>query len=103
MSTLTPYRRNAEKIARVNGTGLREKIRGLLGYQAEELGNAQSTGYVLKRLQLTDHSRRKHHVSGKLHAIERREVLDMMRRYDVSALKMKMQKTGQVGQPFSFS
>jgi hypothetical protein len=39
-----------------------------------------------KRLQLIDQSRRKHHVGGKLYAIERREVLDMMQRYDVTPI-----------------
>ena len=75
--------RGADEIVWVKGTELREKIRSLLGQSADEMGNAQWIGHILKRLQLIDQSRRKHHVGGKLYAIERREVLDMMQRYDV--------------------
>ncbi|MCU0462966.1 MAG: CHC2 zinc finger domain-containing protein [Anaerolineae bacterium] len=73
----------ADAVVWVKGSDLREKIRGLLGMSGEEMGNAQWIGHILKRLQLIDPSRRKHHVSGKVYAIERREVLDMMRRYEV--------------------
>jgi DNA primase len=79
--------RSADEIVWVKGTELREKIRGLLGQSADEMGNAQWIGHVLKRLQLIDPSRRKHHVGGKLYAIERREVLDMMQRYDVPPIE----------------
>jgi len=70
--------RDADGIVWVKGTDLREKIRSLLGQSADEMGNAQWIGHILKRLQLIDQSRRKHHVGGKLYAIERREVLDTM-------------------------
>lgn len=73
----------AIRVIWVKGTDLREKIRSLLGQSADEMGNAQWIGHILKRLQLIDQSRRKHHVGGKLYAIERREVLDMMQRYDI--------------------
>src|SRR5690606_38252813 len=79
--------RSADDIVWVKGTELREKIRGLLGQSADEMGNAQWIGHVLKRLQLIDPSRRKHHVGGKLYAIERREVLVMMQRYDVPPIE----------------
>jgi len=36
---------------------------------------------------LIDQSRRKHLVGGKLYAIERHEVLDMMQRYDVPPIE----------------
>jgi hypothetical protein len=75
--------RNTDEVVWVKGTDLREKIRSLLGQSTDEMGNAQWIGHILKRLQLIDQSRRKHHVGGKLYAIERREVLDMMQRYDV--------------------
>jgi hypothetical protein len=71
----------------VKGTDLREKVRSLLGQSADEMGNAQWIGQVLMRLQLIDPSRRKHHVGGKLYAIERREVLDMMQHYDVQPIE----------------
>ncbi|MEO8607477.1 MAG: CHC2 zinc finger domain-containing protein [Chloroflexota bacterium] len=79
--------RNADEIVWIKGTDLREKIRSLLGQSADEMGNAQWIGHILKRLQLIDQSRRKHHVGGKLYAIERREVLDMMQRYDVPPIE----------------
>ncbi len=79
--------RSADEIVWVKGTDLREKIRSLLGQSADEMGNAQWIGHILKRLQLIDQSRRKHHVGGKLYAIERREVLDMMQRYDVPPIE----------------
>jgi DNA primase len=79
--------RSADETVWVKGTDLREKIRSLLGQSADEMGNAQWIGHILKRLQLIDQSRRKHHVGGKLYAIERREVLDMMQRYDVPPIE----------------
>jgi len=83
LQSLELLTRSADEIVWVKGTDLREKIRSLLGQSADEMGNAQWIGHILKRLQLIDQSRRKHHVGGKLYAIERREVLDMMQRYDV--------------------
>jgi hypothetical protein len=47
----------------------------LLEQPVDEMGNAQWIGHILKRLQLIDNSRRKHHVGGKLYAVERRVVL----------------------------
>jgi hypothetical protein len=79
--------RSSDEVVWVKGTDLREKIRSLLGQSADEMGNAQWIGHILKRLQLIDQSRRKHHVGGKLYAIERREVLDMMQRYDVPPIE----------------
>lgn len=84
--------RNADEVVWVKGADLREKIRSLLGQSADEMGNAQWIGHVLKRLQLIDNSRRKHHVGGKIYAIERREVLDMMQRYDVPPIENETPK-----------
>ena len=75
--------RSTDGVVWVKGADLREKIRGILGQSVDQMGNAQWIGHVLKRLQLIDQSRRKHHVGGKVYAIERREVLDMMQRYEV--------------------
>lgn len=74
------------------GTDLREKVRGILGQTPDQMGNAQWIGHVLNRLQLTDNSRRKHHVGDKLYAIDRPEVLDMMQRYDASVIENGMAK-----------
>jgi CHC2 zinc finger/Toprim-like len=86
LQALEMLTRSAEGMMWVTGTDLREKICSLLGQSADEMGNAQWIGHILKRLQLIDPSRRKHHVGGKLYAIDRREVLDMMQRYDVSTI-----------------
>ena len=43
--------------------------------------------HILERLQLVNNSRRKHHVGGKVYAIDRREALDMMQRYDVPPIE----------------
>lgn len=52
---------------------------------------------MLKRLPLIDNSRRKHHVGGKLYAIARCEVLDMMQRYDVPFIENgKSDQTSQL-------
>jgi hypothetical protein len=87
LQALEMLTRNSDEVVWVKGTDLREKIRSLLGQSADEMGNAQWIGHILKRLQLIDQSRRKHHVGGKLYAIERREVLDMMQRYDVPPIE----------------
>ncbi len=79
--------RDAADITWIKGMDLREKVRGILGQTPDQMGNAQWIGHVLNRLQLTDNSRRKHHVGGKLYAIDRREVLDMMQRYDVPPIE----------------
>jgi hypothetical protein len=79
--------RNTEDITWIKGTNLRERVRGILGQTADQMGNAQWIGHILKRLQLVDNSRRKHHVGGKVYAIDRREVLDMMQRYDVPPIE----------------
>lgn len=76
----------------MTGTDLREKIYGLLGQSANEVGNAQWTGHILKRPQLIDQSRRKHQVGGKLYAFEQREVMDMMQRYAVPAIENEISK-----------
>lgn len=65
---------------------LREKVREILGYNVEQMGHAQWIGHILNRLQLTDRNRRKAYISGQIYLIERNEVLDMMRRYEVELI-----------------
>ena len=62
-------------------------MRGLLGYSQEQMGAAQWIGHILKRMQLTDPARRKHHVGGQLYAVQRTELMDIMRRYEVSHIE----------------
>jgi hypothetical protein len=92
LQSLELLSRNADDIVWIKGTDLREKIRGLMGQSVEEMGNVQWIGHVLKRLQLVDNARCKHHVGGKLYAIARREVLDMIRRYDVPLIEVDVTK-----------
>jgi hypothetical protein len=71
----------------IKGADLREQVRNLLGYSNEQMGHAQWIGHILNRLQLTDRHRRKAYAGGQMYSIPRAEVLDMMRRYDVSSIE----------------
>jgi len=73
----------------IKAADLREQVGGILGQTTDQMGNAQWIGHVLNRLQLTDNTRRKHHMGGKLYAMDRREVLDMMQRYDVAKIESR--------------
>jgi hypothetical protein len=66
---------------------LRETVQKILGISPEQMGSAQWIGHLLKQLQLVNPARRKHHAGGKVYAISRAEVLDMMRRYEVEVLE----------------
>ncbi len=59
----------------IKASELRERVRGLLGYSQEQMGAAQWIGHILKRMQLTDPARRKHHVGGQLYAVQRTELI----------------------------
>jgi hypothetical protein len=83
---------NVAEITSIKGTDLCEKVRPILGQTPDQMGNDQWIGHVLNWLQLPDKSRRKHHVGGKPYAIDRREVLDMMQRYDVPPIEDGMAK-----------
>jgi hypothetical protein len=51
------------------------------------MGHAQWIGHILNRLQLTDRHRRKAYAGGQMYSIQRDEVIDMMRRYDVTIVE----------------
>jgi hypothetical protein len=70
----------------VKAAELREQVRQLLGYSTEQMGHAQWIGHILNRLQLTDRHRRKAYAGGQMYAIERSDILDMMRRYEVGLI-----------------
>ena len=65
---------------------VREHVRDLMGYSPEQMGSAQWIGHILKRLQLVDRDRRKAYSGGQMYAIDRHEVLDTMRRHDVTLI-----------------
>ena len=92
LQALEMLTRDKEEITWIKGTDLRERVRSNLGQTADQMGNVQWIGHILKRLQLVDNSRRKHHVGGKLYAIDRCEVLDMMQRYDVRPIENESAK-----------
>ena len=71
----------------VKAADLRDQVRHLLGYSPEQMGHAQWIGHILNRLQLSDRNRRKAYSGGQMYAIERDDVLDMMRRYDVTIIE----------------
>jgi len=62
-------------------------VRNLLGYSTDQMGHAQWLGHILNRLQLTDRHRRKAYAGGQMYGIKRADVIDMMRRYDVSVVE----------------
>jgi len=66
---------------------LRNEVCQLLGYSPEQMGHAQWIGHILNRLQLTDRNRRKAYTGGQMYSIARADVLDMMRRYDVTVIE----------------
>ncbi len=66
---------------------LRDHVCQLLGYSPEQMGHAQWIGHILNRLQLTDRNRRKAYAGGQMYSIARADVLDMMRRYDVTVIE----------------
>lgn len=71
----------------IKASELRDQVRHLLGYSPEQMGHAQWVGHILNRLQLTDRNRRKAYTAGQMYAVERDDVLDMMRRYDVGVVE----------------
>ena len=79
-------RRSTEALQWVKASDVREQVQTLLGVAPDQMGSAQWIGHLMRQLQLTNPSRRKHHAGGKLYAIQRAEVLDMLRRYDVEPL-----------------
>jgi hypothetical protein len=87
LQALHPVTQNVEDVTWIKGTHLRKQVRSILGHTPDQMGYAQWIGHILKRLQLVDNSRRRHHVGGKLYAIDRCQVLDMMQRYDVPPIE----------------
>jgi hypothetical protein len=65
---------------------LREKVRDLLGYSEDRMGAALWIDHILKRLQLTDRTRRKAYSGGQMYLMERGKILDMMHRYEVESI-----------------
>jgi hypothetical protein len=73
----------------LKATELREQVRQLLGYSTEQMGHAQWIGHILNRLHLIDVNRRRRDMHGQRYLISRNEILEMMHRYDVTAIEKK--------------
>jgi hypothetical protein len=81
LQALERITRGEDDVMWIKSPTLREQVARLLDQSSDEIDNAQRIGHILKRFQLIDPSRRKHHVGGKLYVIERRDSLNMMQRY----------------------
>lgn len=71
----------------IKAADLREQVGHLMGYSNEQMGHAQWIGHILNRMQLVDRQHRKAYAGGQMYSVNREEVLDMMRRYDVSVIE----------------
>ncbi len=64
----------------------REKVARLTGRPVDRIGDTQWIGHILKRLHLLDQAGRKRGMDGITYAVKSTDVIDMMRRYDVTAI-----------------
>jgi len=86
LQSLEIMTRNADAAVGLKALELRERVREIMGISAEQMGHAQWIGHVLNRLALTDRNRKKAYTDGQMYLIDRKEVSDMMRRYDVAPI-----------------
>jgi hypothetical protein len=84
--------RNAESTVWLKAAELREQVRDIMGISREQMGHAQWIGHVLNRLALTDRNRKKAYTGGQMYLIDRADVSDMMRRYDVAQIQIDSPK-----------
>ncbi|MEQ8677157.1 MAG: CHC2 zinc finger domain-containing protein [Aggregatilineales bacterium] len=80
---------NAEGAVWLKASELREHVRDIMGISPDQMGHAQWIGHILNRLALTDRNRKKAYTGGQMYLMDRREVSDMMRRYDVSQIQTR--------------
>jgi len=84
LELMTPI---TEEATWLKATQLREQVRQLLGYSTEQMGHAQWIGHILNRLHLIDARRRQRDMHGQRYLLNRNEILEMMRRYDVAKIE----------------
>lgn len=84
--------RGHEKAYWVKSADLRRVVAHLTGENAENMGNAQWIGHIMKRLHLIDERRRKRLADGIIYSVMPEEVRDMMRRYQVDAIVIEESK-----------
>ena len=80
--------RGAEDNLWIGDSDLKHQVNALLGLTTESPGSAGWIEPVLNRLQLTDRHCRKICSGGHVYCLNRDEVLDMMRRYEVAAIEL---------------
>jgi hypothetical protein len=78
--------RNAESEVWIKAAELREHVARLLAQPVEQLGHTQWIAHIMTRLQLLDTSKRKRQTDGMVYCVQRGQVLDMMRRYEVTSI-----------------
>ena len=79
--------RDAEGSVWIESRALREQVGAVLGLTTEPPEPSAWMGPVLKRLHLTDRSRRRVGVNGQRYAIDRAEMLDLIQRYGVAMVE----------------
>ena len=88
LQSLEIMTRDADGAVWLKASELRERVRAIMGITPEQMGHAQWIGHVLNRLALTDRNRKKAYTGGQMYLIDRTEVSDMMRRYDVDQIQI---------------
>jgi hypothetical protein len=72
----------------IKASDLRAQVRELLDIPEDKMGSAQWVGHIMKRLQLTDRTRRKAYSGGQMYLIQCKQVQDMLDRYDVQKVQL---------------
>ena len=93
LQSLEIMTRNADEATWLKAADLRDRVREIMGINRDQMGHAQWIGHVLNRLSLIDRNRKKAYTGGQMYLIDRTEVCDMMRRYDVTQIAIDSQKT----------
>ena len=79
--------RERENPAWIKASLLRKQVLEQMEVTAETIKGVQWIGHILNRLHLTDRDRKKHHTGGESYLIDRQQVLEMMRRYEVQLIE----------------
>jgi hypothetical protein len=80
--------RHTTQLVWIKSALLRDKVMSLMGSVADKTGDGQRIGHVLKRLYLIDEARRKRQTDGIIYVISPLEVVDMLRRYNVTPISV---------------
>ena len=89
LQALEMMTRNADDLAWLKASALREQVVRLLGEPVEQLGHAQWIAYILSRLHLLENGRSKRQMDGVACAIEHGRAVDMLKRYVVTRFRIR--------------